>query len=232
MKFADRQIMLIDDDEVLRTLLTRVLTVAGCTVQACSSIKEALGQLKSSTPDLVILDLNMPEFDGFAFLKIRFQNKILSAIPVLVLSGTKNKADVQRALELGADQFVEKPLESRIILQKLRYIFSSKSQQVYRFPAGSSPSVEAEIQGVVVQQAIGRLRVESQAKFHPGKSLQISVDQYLKASGQPLVCKIDDAPTELNDGFYRTLLSVVGMEPNEKKHFESWQKSLSRGSSK
>lgn len=226
MKLAGKQIMLIDDDEVLRTLLTRTLTVAGCTVYSCGSIKEALDQLKISAPDLVILDLNMPEHDGFSFLKFRFQSKLLAAIPVIVLSGTKNKADIQRALEMGADQFLEKPFESRIILQKLRYIFFSKERYTYRFPENSLPNVDAEIRGSIIEQAVGRLKVESQVKFNAGKPIQVCSDDYLKKEGKPIVFKVDNQPVELKDGFFRTILTVVGLDANEKQHFEAWKKSL------
>ncbi len=227
MKLADKQIMLIDDDEVLRTLLTRTLNVAGCIVHSCNSIREALEQLKTNAPDLIILDLNMPEFDGFTFLKFRFMNKRLAAIPVIVLSGTKNKKAVQRALEMGADQFLEKPFESRIILQKLRYIFLSKTNFVFRFPENSLPLVKAEIEGSIIEQAIGRLKVESQVKFYPGKSIQLSSDDYLQKEGKTIVARIDNHLSELKDGFFRTILSTVGLSSDEKKHFELWRRSLS-----
>ncbi len=226
MRLDNKQIMLVDDDEVIRTLLTRVLTTAGCVVRSCGSIRDALAQLKVDTPDLVILDLSMPEFDGFAFLKFRRQNKLLAAIPVIVLSGTKNKADIQRALEMGADQFLEKPFEARIILQKLRYIFFSQDNYVYRFPTNALPDIDAEVAGGIVAQSSGSFKVESQVKFHAGKSVQLVPEDYLKNEGKPIVCKVANSPIELKDGLFRIVLSTTGLDANEKKQFEAWKRGL------
>lgn len=228
MRLTGKQIMLIDDDEVLRTLLTRTLTVAGCIVHSCSSVRSALNELKANTPDLVILDLNMPEHDGFTFLKFRFQNKVLAAIPVIILSGLKDKNEIRRALEMGADQFLEKPFESRLVLQKLRYIFFSKANFVYRFPTDTMPAIDGEVQGTIIEQTSGQLKVESQVKFHVGKSVQIHSEDYVKSEGKPIVCKVDSRLVELKDGFFRTILNSIGLDPEDKKHFEDWQRTSSK----
>lgn len=175
---------------------------------------------------LIILDLSMPDYDGFTFLKFRNGKKALSAIPVIVLSGTKKPQDIQRALELGADQFIVKPFESRIILQKLRFIFYSKENYVYRFEQSEQIEVDAEIVGEIVEQGLGRLKVSSQVRFCDGKSVEVHSLDYLANEGAVVVCKVEKHLVELEDGFFRTALSVSGLGTEEKKHFEKWQRSL------
>lgn len=227
-RLVNKQILIIDDDEVLRTLLTRVLTTAGCKVESCSSVKEALLKIdtNSSVPDLIFLDLNMPDADGYSFLKFRRQKNSLFVIPVIVLSGTKKKDEIQLALELGADQFLEKPFEARLILQKMRFIFLTQEDLVFRFP--DPLMVDAEIHGDIVEQCLGHLKIESQVRFAPGKSVEIRSEDYIRHQGASFIARVVNRLVEMKEGFFRTVVCPVGMDTEEKNRLEAWQRSSSK----
>ncbi len=212
MRLINKQIMLIDDDDVLLKLLTRTLETRGCIVHSCNHIREALKLITDHVPDLIILDLNMPQFDGFTFLKFRQKNELISTIPVLVLSGTKSQEEAQKALELGAAHFISKPFESRIILQKVRSIFQSKERLSYQFPASAQPLATAEIQASIIEQGHSQIKIESQVKFCAGKSVVLMSDEYPGNSEGPSQFKIDDSPAELNQGLFKTLLTSLGID--------------------
>lgn len=218
--------MLIDDDEVIKVLLSRVLDNLGCIVKSCSSVKSALENLKTSIPDVIILDLNMPEHDGFTFLKFRKLNSILKNIPVIVLSGTKKGEDISLALELGANQFLEKPFESRIILEKLRYIFFLNGKHSYRFKDGEKPFILAEINAEIIEDSLSSFKIESQVKFLPGKSVQILSSDFLKNNGVPIPCKISKQVVLVEDGFYKTIVSPTGLDIDTKKLVDEWRRGL------
>lgn len=228
MKLAGKRIMMIDDDDVIRTLLKRVLEGVGCIAIPASGIKEALKILPENKPDLIILDLSMPELDGFSLLKFRRQNKMVSTIPVIVLSGTKDKKTIERALEMGADQFLEKPFEARIILQKLRFIFSKLDSFTYRFPTEEMPTIDCEITGEIAEQATGRMRVDSLVRFCVSKSVRVNSEDYMSQGGPPVVCKVDSQLLDYRDGLFRTTVTATGQDFDSKKAFEAWQKEVAK----
>lgn len=221
-----KNVMLIDDDEVVRTLLKRVLTTAGYHVEECSGVKEALAALIQSHPHLIILDLNMPERDGFDFLRIRQKTSVLGAIPLLVLSGTKKSNEIQLALELGADQFVEKPFESRMIIQKIKYIFNRDEKAFYKFSPHERAQVRGEIQATIVESSTGNLKVDSQVRFRSGKPLTLYPETITEFGLKPFVCRVENKFVEIQDGFFRAVIAPTGFDSDEKKLFEKWQRKI------
>jgi CheY-like chemotaxis protein len=103
------RIVLAEDDNATRRRLTQVLTGSGYEVTSAASAREALAVIKRAEPDLVILDLQMPEGSGFEVLE---RLREASDSPgVVVMTGRDNTADIPRALELGATEYVIKPID-------------------------------------------------------------------------------------------------------------------------
>lgn len=126
MNLSKKKILLIDDDPTFGKLITNILAKTECKLDISAGVMDALPKMQKEPPDLVMLDLVMPLYDGFTYLKFRQQNDKLSAIPVLVLSGTKNQAFIKRAEEMGAEHFLEKPIHSKLFLNKLNAIFAKR----------------------------------------------------------------------------------------------------------
>ncbi len=227
MKLNDKQIMIIDDDQELTVLLTRVLHTVGCKVDACLGIRPALEKLKTSRPDLIFLDLAMPELDGFTFLKFRQKSKLLALIPVIVLSGEKGVSNVKKAHDLGANDFLEKPFNARLIIQVLRSIFSSQETFIYQFTPEQFPEVQSEISAAMLEQAPGKIKVESQVRFSPGKAVTFQSDDYTKSGGGPVVCRAGSQHGDIVEGFFRAVLSPSGQANADKIRFDEWLKGLS-----
>lgn len=221
--------MLIDDDEALCAFVTRILTLQDYRIESCGSIKDALDKLKTMLPDMILLDLNMPELDGFSFLKFRHLNKSLASIPVIVLSGTQRETFIQRADEMGADLFIEKPVKPHVLIQKIKYIFSLKEKFTYKFKPDFQPSIDAQIvDAQIVECNMGQLKIQSPARFCSGRSIQIESENYIKNGGSPFVCLVQNHLVDLKDGLFRTIVTVTGQGVETKKHFQTWQKTLSR----
>ena len=227
MGLANKKILIVDDDETTRLFLSRVLTASECKTDCAPNIKSAFDILKRGfAPNLILLDLSMPDLDGFTFLKMRRQNEKLLNIPVMVISSTSEISDVSMSLELGADQFLLKPFYTNVLLQKLKYIFLKTEGLVYHFPENKMPSIEAKIQGTIVSQSPGILKIESQVKFMVGKSVEVFSEDFIKNKGHPLICRVDNRIVNVKDGFFQTVLSPVGFDAKMKKDFELWQRSL------
>ena len=102
--------VLVIDDEFDVLLLCRVnLSHAGLQVQEAKSGKAGLESALEDTPDAVVLDLMMPEMDGFEVLKRLRDDERTSAIPVVILSARTGEADRARCVALGANDYITKP---------------------------------------------------------------------------------------------------------------------------
>lgn len=113
------KILIIEDVPEMSELVSMYLTKEGMAVSKASSAEEALGILKSFTPDLVILDLNLPGMSGFDFLK-KFRGEYNNTIPVIISSARDGDEDIIEGLGLGADEFVTKPFSPRVLVAKVK----------------------------------------------------------------------------------------------------------------
>jgi DNA-binding response OmpR family regulator len=115
-----RRILLVDDDEALRAYLATELEDAGFSVAEAASMDEADAMLAGEAEGIegVILDLVLPDGDGRALCR-RLRGRGLR-IPVLMLTGMDEEADVVSALDSGADDYVTKPVDARELVARLR----------------------------------------------------------------------------------------------------------------
>lgn len=105
-------ILLVDDEQAYRNAVKRVLTDDQHRFLEAASGEEALALLESNTVNLVLLDLVMPRMDGFVFLEKFRSNGHWRAIPVCVMTAWSDGAKRRRAIELGADDFIGKPVDN------------------------------------------------------------------------------------------------------------------------
>ena len=103
-------ILVVDDEEMLRNLLRKILVKEGYRVLTASSAPEALEKLSSESIDLVVSDVQMPEMDGFELLKAL--KKDYPQIGVIVMTAYGDAYTVRDALLLGADEYITKPFKS------------------------------------------------------------------------------------------------------------------------
>ena len=115
-----RRILVVDDEAYIRDILRRNLAQAGFEVEEAADGLEGLEKLQEKEVDLVILDLRMSPMDGFEFLKVVKRDKRYRMIPVIVMTGQGGELDELKALELGADDFLGKPVERARLLARVR----------------------------------------------------------------------------------------------------------------
>ena len=106
----DYRILIVDDNEELRNMVTGFLKKEGYSeIYNAADCREAKAVLYSSKPEFIILDINLPDGDGFTLMKEIKEDKSLSDIPVLFLSARDKDADRLFGLGLGADDYMVKP---------------------------------------------------------------------------------------------------------------------------
>ena len=104
----EKKVLLVEDDKFLRETLAKKLIANGLDAQAAVDGKNALEMLKTFTPELVLLDLLLPDIDGFAVLSEMKKDPKFTPVPVIVLSNLYNPDDIQKAKGLGAKDFIVK----------------------------------------------------------------------------------------------------------------------------
>ncbi len=113
-----KKILIVDDDESIRKLLSRILLKAGYEVEAASGGREALEFLAKMNFNLIILDMDMPQMTGIDVLA-NLKEENITNIPVLMLSGTTDVDQIIKFYDLGAYDFIRKPEHPEIILKRV-----------------------------------------------------------------------------------------------------------------
>lgn len=123
MNTSDAQqtkILIVDDEAGVRELLKDALKLAGFDTHVANDGMSALTALRSFTPDIMIIDINMPLMDGFELVERLRKNG--NDVPVLMLSARADRVDVTRGLTLGADDYVVKPFGLEELVLRLKAI--------------------------------------------------------------------------------------------------------------
>jgi class 3 adenylate cyclase len=118
---ADRpgRVLVVDDNKVNRLLLARTLELQGHHVESAENGRLALSRLSADDFDLVLLDIDMPEVDGFEVLAELKRDRSLRDIPVIVTSSLEGLDNVVRCIELGAEDYLPKPVNAVLLKARL-----------------------------------------------------------------------------------------------------------------
>ncbi len=141
-----KTILVVDDEERLLSLLKAYLEQEGFRVVTADSGRTALFQSRYEKPDLIVLDIMMPEMDGYEFMRLHSRE---SDIPIIMLTAKVEESDKIVGLELGADDYVTKPFSPRELTARIR--------AVLRRAGKSAPEAEVlRASGITVDRA-GRM---------------------------------------------------------------------------
>lgn len=120
---AGKAIMVVDDSETIRKFLSFALRTLGFSVVSARDGMDALEKLSQNKVDLVITDLNMPNMDGFEFLKALREDTQYSHVPIIILSSLSSSQEIEMGMQLGASSYLVKPFDQkRIQYEVAKYI--------------------------------------------------------------------------------------------------------------
>ncbi len=148
------KILIVDDVSVNVLVLQEVLLAAGYQPSVAHDGREALDAIALETPDLILLDLMMPDVDGFEVCQTVKASPEWGFIPIIILTGLDDVEDYTRAIECGADDFMTKPFNHTVLLARVHSYLQSKyamdalrqSEEHYR------TVVEGSLQGIAIHQ--------------------------------------------------------------------------------
>ncbi len=114
------KVLVVDDDPEIVTFLSTLLELEGIESSVATSAAAALEQLQQGRPDLVLLDIAMPDRDGIDLCKELKSDPRTAEVPVFVVSARPGKDVVERALAAGAEEFIRKPFENAELISRIR----------------------------------------------------------------------------------------------------------------
>ncbi len=129
-------VAVVDDEPDILELVSLHLTNNHFRVQEFSDGSSFMKYLNSETPDLVVLDLMLPDADGFEICKYMKRKKNLSHIPVIMLTAKSEEADTIHGLELGADDYVRKPFSPNELIARIKTVLRRSESRWESEPLG------------------------------------------------------------------------------------------------
>jgi DNA-binding response OmpR family regulator len=118
-EFSRRRVLVVDDEERMVRFIRMNLEHDGFLVSEAFNGKQALDRMRDMTPDLILLDVMMPDLDGFEVLKMIRE---VNSVPVIMLTAKGEENDRVRGLELGADDYITKPFSPREMVSRVKAV--------------------------------------------------------------------------------------------------------------
>jgi two-component system alkaline phosphatase synthesis response regulator PhoP len=144
-------ILIIEDEEDIRALIRYNLEQNGYRVTETSTGEEGLRAAFADCPDLIILDLMLPDLDGLEVCRALKQNVETNSMAIVMLTAKSEESDIVVGLELGADDYVTKPFSPKILIARVRAVLRRKAEPL--------PGAEGEAETVRVHDLV----------IHPGR---------------------------------------------------------------
>lgn len=120
-KITDAKILIVEDEPQINRLIELVLLSDGYyKIKKAFDGKEALETIKTEKPDLILMDVMIPEIDGFSLCKLIKEDKNLNSIQIIMLTAKKMEEDVLKGFENGAIDYISKPFSNKILLARIK----------------------------------------------------------------------------------------------------------------
>lgn len=141
-----KRILVVDDEPDVTELLSYKLRREGYLVEVINNPLEIMGKAREFSPDLFILDIMMPDLDGLKICRMIRADSKLSSVPVIFLTARGETEDRIEGLELGADDYISKPFDSKELILRIGLIFRRMNG------TPSDPSMQLQVRDIVLDE--------------------------------------------------------------------------------
>jgi DNA-binding response OmpR family regulator len=126
-RVTGKKVMVIDDEPAIHRLINIILEDEGFLIVGPQEHREAKHSIVGGKPDVIILDIMMPEVDGFDILRMLKEDDETMHIPVIILSVRSLQEDIDKAMSLGADHYLTKPFEPSELISTLKTVLAGSA---------------------------------------------------------------------------------------------------------
>lgn len=164
-------LLLVDDEKDILTLIRYNLEKEGFFVETAENGTEALALAEKSSFDLILLDIMMPGIDGYEVCRGIRRTEFNEQTPIVFLTARSGEVDEILGLELGADDYIQKPISPRVLIARIKRIFRRKDEQV-RAETPVAPEV-LTLDGLVINRQNYTVKVDGDERFFPKKEFEL-----------------------------------------------------------
>jgi len=209
-------VLVVDDEDIVREVVCTYLEREGYTTYQASAGRAAMELIDSEHPDLIVLDVMLPEIDGFSILS---QLRKRSEIPVIMLTARTEETDRVLGLELGADDYVVKPFSPRELAARVRTVLRRSARTELRVPEVVTTYDGLEIDGRSREVRIDGELVDFTAKEFDLLAFLAASPRQVFSRGQ-LLEQVWDSSTDWQDAstvtvHIRRIRRKIERDPNE-----------------
>jgi len=180
------KVLIVDDEAAIRRIVAFRLQQSGYTVLTSTNGVEALETFAQNFPDLVIIDLMLPEMGGFELIE---QIRKKSYVPILILSASTDEASIVKGLELGADDFVKKPFSPQELEVRIKGLLKRIGR--VHTPQEETPNQSLHI-GQIIQVEDVKIDISKRQVFRKGQRVHLTEKEFalletlVKYAGEPM----------------------------------------------
>lgn len=219
------RILIVDDQKSALLTLEGVLSRDKHSIVACTNSMDALDRLNSEAFDLLITDAIMPGSNtGYALIRTLRAHPRLAGLPIILVTGKREKADVERGLEAGADDYVVKPVDPEILTAKVNSLLARAKPEAMKF-AEAAVAVKAswDVQAEVTSVSEIGVAMKTTTRAEPGDKVRLNCALFSEIGlGTPYVRIASCEPLSGQDGFFRLQAHFIGLSEKELQPLRLW----------
>ena len=216
-----KTVLIVDDQNSVLLTLQAILKKEGFTVISCTNSLDAFESIQREKFDVVITDAVMPMgTSGFSLIStIRSQPSLNSKVPILMLTGKRDPADVEKAISVGANDYMIKPIDPDVLMQKLNKLIKGASQEEFIHASVQKPATIPNKLTIASTSEIG-LTFTSDVGFIPGQIYKITSDFFNIFEKTTVSVRVNTA--EVKNDYYEITANYVGLSEKELSHIRTW----------
>lgn len=195
-------ILLVDDDADIRRLAKKILEREGFHVVTIDNGLSALDELNNNQYDLLISDANMPQYSGYDLIRALKRQPKHANLVIAMLTGRKDKADIQEAIQLGVKDYIIKPIDPMVLVKKVQKLLGQDDEDAALESARTiSIDLDATFEGKMEIIALSENHIHAVSEFPLPEGFELSIvcESLLFLKNKKLKIKIHSCAKSLND---------------------------------
>ena len=168
-----KTVLVVDDEKDIRDLIAYNLSKEGFAVLTAADGNEALQKLADHKVAVVVLDIMMPGMDGFEVCRRIRAKETIANLPVIFLTARSGEADQIIGLELGADDYIQKPVSPRVLVARVKSILRRSDMPEVPSMQGENNAERVAVDGIDIDRASYKVKIDGSEVFFPRKEFEL-----------------------------------------------------------
>jgi DNA-binding response OmpR family regulator len=218
------RILVVDDDPDILKMAESILVNAGHTVFVAEDALRAIDWLNNITFDLLLSDANMPQYSGFDLINTVRNNPRYKDLAIAMLTGLRERKDVERALKMGIDDYIVKPLDPMLFVQKINSLFEKRPAQKYAEVHLSPSQGKASMKRNIVVETISEMGIQvlTEDPVRIGQIIELNAEIFKTLDIQAPPLKVQRTEIDTRTGQYRSQLIFIGAREAMLQKIRRW----------